>query len=75
MSNINKVKSNIKKDIEELNVFLSKIIEKEVDNFKLQKELNKSFGKKGLNQRMVKCLFSGTKVIADMSDIEKMIKL
>ena len=72
MSNINKVKSNIKKDIEELNVFLSKIIEKEVDNFKLQKELNKSFGKKGLNQRMVKCLFSGTKVIADMSDIEKM---
>ena len=51
MSNINKVKSNIKKDIEELNVFLSKIIEKEVDNFKLQKELNKSFGKKGLNQR------------------------
>ena len=72
MSNINKVKSNIKKDIEELNVFLSKIIEKEVDNFKLQKELNKSFGKKGLNQRMVKCLFSGTKVVADMNDIEKM---
>lgn len=72
MSNTNKVKSNIKKDIEELNVFLSKIIEKEVDNFKLQKELNKSFGKKGLNQRMVKCLFSGTKVVADMNEIEKM---
>lgn len=62
----------IKKDIEELNILLSKIIDNEVDNFKLQKEINKKFLEKGLNPNLVKCLFSGTKLVADMDDIEKM---
>ena len=62
---------NIKKDIEELNIGLIEVANKEIDNIKLQKELNQSFEKKGLNQRMVKCIFSGTKLITDMNDMEK----
>lgn len=62
----------IKRDIEELNILLSKIIDDEVDNFKLQKEINKRFLEKGLNPNLVKCLFSGTKLVVDMDDIEKM---
>ncbi|MBC5629476.1 hypothetical protein H8S20_11305 [Clostridium sp. NSJ-6] len=65
-------KHKIKKDVQELNILLSKIIDNEVDNFKLQKEINKSFCEKGLNPKFVKYLFSGTKVVSDMRDIEKM---
>lgn len=57
--------------IEDLNNDLSLMIDREIDNFKLQKELNKAFAEKGLNTRMVKCLFSGTKLVTDMNDIEK----
>lgn len=66
------IPKNIKKDMEELDILIGKILDKEIDNFKLQKDLNKDFWEKGLNQRLVKCLFSGTKVISDMNDIEKM---
>ena len=65
-------KHRVKKDIEELDILLNKVVDKEVNNFKLQKEINKGFLEKGLNPNIVKCLFSGTKLVSDMNDMEKM---
>lgn len=58
-------------DLEELEIALTNVVNNNIENVKFQKILNQSFERKNLNKRMVKCLFSGTKIVSDMNDMEK----
>lgn len=58
--------------IEDLDFKLGKVIKNEINNHKFQREVNKSFASKGLMQRVVKCLFSNTKLPQDLNTMEKM---
>jgi hypothetical protein len=66
------IRNNIKRGMDELDIALNNILEEGIDDYNLQKHINKAFSKKDLNLKMVKCLFGKTKVISDMNDIEKM---
>lgn len=58
--------------IEDLDFYLGKLIREQGDNHKFQKEVNKQFVNKGLTQKIVKCLFSDTKLPQDLNIMEKM---
>ena len=56
----------------ELDIRIDETIKKNIDNRKLQQDINTEFAKKGLDQRIAKCLFNRTKLVGDISKMEKM---
>lgn len=57
--------------IAKLDENIVKLLDKEVSNTELLKELNRVFTQKNLNLKTIPCLFDETKDVSDMTDIEK----